>query len=291
MKLSKIKKTLEKVRELPTLPVIANKVNELLYDPKSSASDLSKIIENDQSIVTKVLTLVNSAYYALPQRVSNIKQAIALLGYKNISHIVMTLAVFDTLKDSKRGSFNREEFWLHSIATGIMSVKIAELCMYSSPEDTFTGGLLHDLGKVFMDCYLHEEFNTIIETANKKDISFFDTERELFDIDHAIIGHWIARTWKLPLHIVATIRHHHQEVEERKGLSVSSDLFIDIVRIADVGVRIRGYGNNGDGTNFTPVLDQALFKRLPVFEDDIMKLVDSLEEDINKSKTLLTFAV
>lgn len=291
MKLSKIKKTLEEVRELPTLPIVANKVNELLYDPKSSASDLSKIIENDQSIVTKVLTLVNSAYYSLPQRVSNIKQAIALLGYKNVSHIVMTLAVFDTFKGSKRGSFNREEFWLHSIATGIMSVKIAELCMYSSPEDTFTGGLLHDLGKVFMDGYLHEEFNTIIETADKKDISFYDTERELYDVDHAIIGQWIARTWKLPLHIVATIKHHHQEVEERKGLSVSSDLFIDIVRIADVGVRIRGYGNSGDGKNFSPTLDQSLFKRLPVFEDDIMKLLDGLEEDINKSKTLLTFAV
>ena len=150
MQLNKIKKTIETVKELPTLPVVANKVNALLYDPKSAAGDLAKIIENDQSLTAKILTLVNSAYYGLSQRVTNITQAIALLGYKNISHMVMTLSVFETLKSSKHGSFDREDFWLHSISTATMSVKIAELCMYSSPEDTFTGGLLHDLGKVFM---------------------------------------------------------------------------------------------------------------------------------------------
>lgn len=291
MILSKIKKTIDRVRELPTLPAIANKVNALLYDPKSGASDLAKIIENDQSLATKVLALVNSAYYSLPQRVSNIAQAIALLGYKNISHIIMTLSVFETLKHSKRGSFNREAFWLHSIATAIMSVKIAEMCMYSSPEDTFTGGLLHDLGKVFMDGYLHEEFNEVLDTAEKKKCSFYDAEHDLYDMDHAMVGQWIARAWKLPLHVIATIKHHHQEVGERKGLSVSSDLFIDIVRVADIGVRLKGYGCNGDGTGYKPLLMPELFNRLPVFEDDIMTLLENLGEEIDKAKTLMNFAI
>ncbi len=82
MKLSIIKQTLEKVKELPTLPVVANKVNLLLSDPKSSASELANIIELDQSITAKILRLVNSAYYSLPQRVTNIQQAIGLLGFK-----------------------------------------------------------------------------------------------------------------------------------------------------------------------------------------------------------------
>ncbi|UCB47411.1 MAG: HDOD domain-containing protein [Spirochaetota bacterium] len=291
MKLSKIKKTIETVKELPTLPIVANKVNALLYDPKSAAGDLAKIIENDQSLTTKILTLVNSAYYGLSQRVTNITQAIALLGYKNISHMVMTLSVFETLKDSKHGSFNREDFWLHSIGTAIMSVKIAEMCMYSSPEDTFTGGLLHDLGKVFMDGYLHEEFQEIIDTAGNKNISFYEAEHELFDVDHAMIGHWIARAWKLPLHVIATIKHHHQEVEQRTGLSVSSDLFIDIVRVADIGVKLKGYGNSGDGKGFKPTLEENLFKRLPVFEDDIFTIIESLQEEIDKAKILMSFAV
>ncbi len=291
MKLSKIKKTIEMVRELPTLPVIANKVNALLYDPKSAASDLAKIIENDQSLATKVLSLVNSAYYGLPRRVTNITQAIAMLGYKNISHIVMTLTVFETLKLSKKGSFNREAFWLHSVATAVMSVKIAEMCMYSSPEDTFTGGLLHDLGKIFMDGYLHEEFCNIIETADKERISFYEAEHMLYDVDHTMIGQWIARAWKLPLHVVATVTHHHQEVPERKGLTVSQDLFIDIVRIADIGIKFKGYGSSGDGKEYEPKLDPELFKRLPVFEDDIFRLLEELDDELDKAKLLLSFAL
>ena len=117
MKLSTIKKTLEKIKELPTLPVIANKVNMILSDPNSNAAELADIIEVDQSITAKILKLVNSAYYSLPHRVTNIQQAIGLLGYKNISHIVLTLSVFDTLRHSKKGSFNRREFWTRRLKT------------------------------------------------------------------------------------------------------------------------------------------------------------------------------
>ena len=290
MKLSKIKKAIEKVKELPTLPVIASKVTTLLSDPKSSTLDLAKIIEKDQSITAKILNLVNSSYYGLPQRVTNITQAIALLGYRNISHIVMTLSVFDTLKSSKKESFDRREFWIHSIAVAIMSVKIAKECMYSFADDVFTAGLLHDIGKVFIDGFLHEEFSAVIDTAYKKGISFYEAEHRLFDFDHIMVGEWIARAWRLPLHVVASIKHHHQDPEQRKGFTASSDISIDFVRAADIAVRIKAIGKNGDGLNFKPRLDKNLFKRLPILKEDVLELMEGLNDDINKSRTLLNIA-
>jgi len=291
MKLSKIKEVIEIVKELPTLSIVANKVNALLSNPASSARDLADIIEKDQSIAAKILKLVNSAQYNLPQGVTNIAQAIALLGYKNISYIVMTLSVFDTLRNVKEGRFDRTQFWLHSIATAFMSMKIADECKHNFFEDIFTAGLLHDIGKVFMDGYLHEEFIEIVRIADKKNISFYDAERLLYDVDHALVGEWIARTWKLPLHIVAGIKHHHQEVEERRGLSLSSGLFIDFIRLADISVTIRHFGENGDGKNYHPVLNRELFKRLPLDEGDVLKLLDALEDDMKESETLLTLAI
>ncbi len=95
MILKKITKVLDKIRELPTLPVIANKVSALLNDPKTDTIDLARIVEKDQSITTKILNIVNSSYYSLPQEVTNITQAISLLGYKNVSYIIMALSVFD----------------------------------------------------------------------------------------------------------------------------------------------------------------------------------------------------
>jgi len=290
VKLEIVKKAIEKVRELPTLPIIAMKVNSMLSNPRFSSSELASVIEHDQSISAKILKLVNSAFYSLPQRVTNITQAISLLGFKNISHIVLTFSVFDTLKNSFVGSFNRRKFWIHSIATAVMGTKLAEISGYTFPEDTFTTGLLHDLGKVFMDAYLHQEFKAIIDLAEKENISFYQAENELYDINHVMVGEWIARAWKLPLLVVATISHHHQNPEDRKGFSVSSDLCIDIIRVADVAVRLKKLGENGDGNFFKPELTKNLFTRLPVGEEEVLLLMEKIPEEMKKLEILLNLA-
>jgi len=291
MKLSNIKKTIETIRELPTLPLVANKINAILHDPKSSVSDLSKIIEKDQSITAKLLKLVNSAHYGLPQKVNNINQAIALLGYRNISYIVMTLSVFDTLKNLESKSFDRRKFWVHSIAVGILSQKLAKECDYLLVEDIFTSGLLHDLGKVFLDGFMHEEFEAIINKAEKDGIAFIDAEHELFDVDHTMVGEWMARTWRLPLHVIAGIKHHHQEVEQRSGLSLSQDPFIDIIRLADICIKAGKFGRSGDGSKYRSKLNKALFRRLPITKDDVVHIIGDLTRDLSKSEALLNLAL
>jgi putative nucleotidyltransferase with HDIG domain len=291
MKLSNIKKTMETIRELPTLPLVANKINAILHDPKSSVSDLSKIIEKDQSITAKVLKLVNSAHYGLPQKVNNINQAIALIGYRNISYIVMTLSVFDALKNLKNNGFDRRKFWVHSIAVGILSQKLAKECDFVLVEDIFTSGLLHDLGKVFLDGFLHEEFEAIINKAEHDGISFIEAEHELFDVDHSMVGEWMARTWRLPLHVIAGIKHHHHDIEKRSGLSLSQNPFIDIIRLSDVCIKVGRFGQSGDGSKYAPKLDKKLFRRLPLTREDLEPIIGDLAADLGKSEALLNLAL
>jgi putative nucleotidyltransferase with HDIG domain len=291
MKLSKVKKTIETIRELPTLPLVANKINTILHNPKSSVSDLSKIIEKDQSITAKVLKLINSAHYGLPQKVSNIHSAIALLGYRNISNIVMTLSVFDTLKNLKIRDFDRRKFWVHSIAVGILSQKFARVCNFLLVDDIFTSGLLHDLGKVFIDAFMHEEFEAIIQTAENKGIAYIDAEHELFDVDHTMVGEWMARTWRLPLHVIAGIKHHHHEIEKRSGLSLSQDPFIDVIRLADLGSKVGKFGHSGDGSKYHPKLEKVLFRRLPITKAEVERIIADLSKDLAKSESLLHLAL
>ena len=291
MKVNGIKKTIESIRELPTLSLVANKINAVLHDPKSSVSDLSKIIEKDQSITTKVLKLVNSAHYGLMEKVNNINQAIALLGYRNISYIVMTLAVFDALKYVEKRSFDRCKFWVHSIAVAIMSQKLARESNFLLLDDIFTAGLLHDLGKVFTDGFMHEEFEQIISKAEGEGLSYLEAERALFDMDHSMIGEWMARTWRLPLHVIAAIKHHHEDISERKGFYLSQDPFIDIVQIADIAIKIRGYGHSGDGSGYKPAFSKSLYRRLPITQQDVDSQLDTIERDLKKSEALLNLAL
>lgn len=291
MKLSRIKETIELVRDLPTLPAVAVKVNTLLNDPSSSACDLASVIEKDQSITAKILKLVNSAQYNLSHKVNNVTQAISLLGYRNISYIVMTIAVFDTLKAATDSVFDRREFWIHSIATALLSKRIAVESAYPVPEDLFTAGLLHDIGKVFMDGYMNEDFMEIANLAEKKGISFYAAERELFDVHHALVGEWIARTWQLPLHVTAVIKHHHQEVDQRSGLSVSQDQFVDMAVLADRAVKVQKLGSSGDGKKFAPRISERLFTRLPIVRHDLEGMLEELRYDLRRSEALLNLAL
>ncbi len=203
---------------------------------------------------------------------------------------MLTLSVFDTLRKSTRGSFDRKKFWVHAIATAILSVKIAKLSGYKFDDDVFTAGLLHDIGKVFMDGFLHKNFQGIIDYASKHNTSFHQAEQDLYDVDHPLVGEWIARSWKFPIHVIAVIKHHHQDPHERKGLILSSDISVDFIRLADIFVRKEGFGINGDGSNFKPKLFPDLFKRLPLYKDDLVQQVGNLKEDIKNSETLLNLA-
>jgi putative nucleotidyltransferase with HDIG domain len=203
----------------------------------------------------------------------------------------MTLSVFDALKNVEKGSFDRGKFWIHSIAVAIMSLKLAKESDFLLVDDIFTAGLLHDLGKVFMDGFMHEEFNAIIEKAESEGISYLESEVALFDVDHSMVGEWMARTWRLPIHVIAAIKHHHHELSHRTGLSLSKDAYIDIIRLADTGVKIRKFGLSGDGSGFKPVLNKDLFKRLPLTQDDAEGVLDGLDSDLKNAEALLNLAV
>lgn len=87
-------KLLEKLDDIPTLPAIAMKVNDLLNDPDSSAADVARVMKKDQALTAKVLKTVNSSYYGIPGGVTDIQRAIAYLGFNTMAHIILSLSVF-----------------------------------------------------------------------------------------------------------------------------------------------------------------------------------------------------
>ena len=81
---------IDRIRNLPTLPVIVFEANKLLIDPEASTSKVSQLIETDQSIAMKILKLVNSAFYGCPSNVHNLAKAIMLLGFNSASFLLTT---------------------------------------------------------------------------------------------------------------------------------------------------------------------------------------------------------
>ncbi len=278
----KIKSIINGIQDLPTLTLVAQKLRDVMEDPLSSAEDAARVIEGDQSLAAKVLSLVNSAYYGIPMEITKISQAVSLLGFRATSQLALTISVINLLDDKEDGKFKREGLWGHSIGCAVCSQTIAKKAGYPRPEDCFSGGLLHDIGKLVLDQFLHEELLEILELTEKEEVSFLEAERTRFGIDHAIIGEWLARKWKLPLPVVVSIRHHHEPPEEREGFSMSQDEVVDIVRLADAVCRRQGIGWNGD--RVIPEIVPELWDRLNLKTEDVEEISETVKEEVNQSE-------
>jgi putative nucleotidyltransferase with HDIG domain len=282
---SKIKTIINGIQDLPTLPLVAQRLQEVMDDPLSSAEDAARVIEGDQSLTAKVLSLVNSAYYGLASDITKISQAVPLLGFRATSHLALSITVINLFNENGDGEFDREGLWLHSIGSAVCARRIAKKSGYARPEDCFSGGLLHDIGKLVLDQFLHEELTAILERTGDEEVSFLEAERTLLGIDHAVIGEWLARKWKLPLSVVVSIRHHHQPLEERKGFSMSGDPVVDIVRLADTVCRHQRIGWSGD--RLTPELDPDLWNRLELEPEEIEEISGTIGEEVKKSEIFI----
>ena len=285
MNQDKLEEIVDKVQKLPTLPSVANKITSLINDPTCTAIQLAEVINKDQSLTTRVLRLVNSAFYSLAAEVTNVKHGIALLGFKTISQMVISISVFDVFAGKYGEEFDRRGFWIHSIGCGVISKIVAQRAKYHKEDDCFTAGLLHDIGKVVLDQYLHEDMIQVIQRTREKEISFGDAEQEVLGLNHADIGGQVMKKWNIPLPVMVAVQHHHQVPEERNGSSFSQDLIVDIVRLSDVICKCENIGYTGDSTN--PVLEEELWERLPFNNKSIDEVVQTSAEEIEKASILI----
>ncbi|MGD9209654.1 MAG: HDOD domain-containing protein [Desulfobacteraceae bacterium] len=201
---------LDRAKNLPTLPTVALKVNEMLNDYDVSVDQLTKVLEKDQSIVLKLLKLVNSAFYGFKSKIKNIPHAVTLMGYNTLRNAVITVSVIDAFKiqDQIEG-FDINKFWFHSIEVAVIAKYLSENTRLHPAEETFTFGLLHDIGKLVQLTIFSDLFKSILFTAKEKNISYFEAEQQLSIMSHARMGAYLAQKWLLPQDFVEVIKYHH----------------------------------------------------------------------------------
>ena len=203
-------KKLDHIEDLPTLPLIAIKVNKMLQDYNTPIEKLSTVIKNDQAMVPRILKLVNSSFYGFKSKIANIDRAIILLGFNTISNAIVAVAIVDALSIKETSDdFIMKDFWEHSVAVAVISRYLAEKSRLCLPEEAFTGGLLHDIGKLILSQYFPELFNKVIISAKENNSTFYKAEKKEIPLTHAQLGAFMADKWKLPDCLIDTIRYHH----------------------------------------------------------------------------------
>lgn len=187
----------ELIETLKPLPHVATLLIEKCSDPKAGMREVADVLKNDPAFTVKVLTVSNSVFYRGTREIKTARDAVSRIGLKALKHVVYSTAVYNLFSKTERQTgFNREAFWLHSVSVAVCAKLLAR--RFKTPEDeTFTAGLLHDIGKIIIDQAATERVGTSNKTKLES-VIVTDSEALIDGFDPAEVGYRAARKWNLP---------------------------------------------------------------------------------------------
>lgn len=199
------------VKDLPALPSAVVKVVQETDKSEPSASKVEQHIQKDQGLTTKLLKVVNSAYYGVSGQVTNVQQAIVILGLQQVRNLTLSVGALSGFTSSNpRQQEMLRSCWLHAFSTASASQLIAQHKKLDSTTSQvlFVGGLLHDIGRLFLFTHFPEEYRQVVTVAMETDRPVEDVEAVMLGMNHAQVGSLIAQHWKLPKVISTLIADH-----------------------------------------------------------------------------------
>ncbi|MBN2145343.1 MAG: HDOD domain-containing protein [Candidatus Aureabacteria bacterium] len=277
---SRIKKIIEEILSLPTLPTVLSRVTQLMQNPKVSANEVGQAISSDQALATKILKVVNSPFYGFPSRIKTITHAIVILGFNAVKATAMSASVFSSFSKDKNetSSFNRVAFWKHSLGVGAASRVLAKKLQLKETEEAFLAGLMHDLGKMVLDQYFHEQFEQVLRLVKEKGCFIIDAEKEVMDgVSHCEIGAWLGKRWNLNEEMIQVIGNHHAPSSASHHFQITS-----IIHIANVLTHAIEIGNSG--YDLIPKANPDAWKLLKLTSDILPEILEEIASEVRKTE-------
>lgn len=232
---NRVRSIVNRTTELRPLRTVAARAISLAEDERTAAMDLASVISSDQALTAKLLRLSNSAYYGYARRIGNVREAIILLGMRTVRSVAITSGIIEALEIEEVQGFDKELFWAHSVSVGLVAEAIAKDTRAARPEDAFTAGVLHDVGKLAMMLAEPLDFGQVVDLVVHERMRWHDAENAVFGIGHEHVGARLAQRWRFPDPLVDAIRQHHPE---RQSPTIES--LADVVTAANLACNRRG---------------------------------------------------
>jgi HD-like signal output (HDOD) protein len=275
-----IREKVQTIIQLPALPTIAMEIVDMVDNPRTSASQLGKVISTDQALTAKVLKIANSPFYGFPRKISTIDFAIIVLGYDALKEIVISISLVSSLQKKSDLYFDAKAFWDHAIASGVLARRLARDLGYRVSGEVFVGGLLHDMGVSVLHRYFKNEYKRIVEIARETELTFQEAVESVLGVTHADIGGWLAERWNLPDHLVEAISLHHSPVKAKRNTEL-----VSLIHCADIfACRMEGKGVEFDkGADFDPTaLEQLKLSDPTVLNEFVANYTTIIQADIDQ---------
>jgi putative nucleotidyltransferase with HDIG domain len=218
----------QRITKIPTLPLIADKIIELVGNRDTYIDNVVETIEKDPAISAKVLSFSNTAFFRTGCPVTNIADAVMKIGFDNVKGIALGISLLTVFRADKPGrDAEYAHIFKHCLAVGLIAKEIEKHLECEYREDVFTSGLLHDIGLLVMHSFFPDISERVVQMV-KKGKKYIEAENEIYGFMHGDVGAWLADQWNLPDSIHEAIYCHHIISRAQRNPSTAA-----VVHIAD----------------------------------------------------------
>lgn len=203
------KEIAESLQNIPQLPENISKISRLLDDPTSQMGEIIDLIQQDVTLSTDLLKLVNSASFRAKKTPTNIEDSVKMVGLRGIRNLIYAIGSLQNLTPVTK---TKKALWSHAHTVGRYALALAYK-FYSTNKkiisDAYVCGLLHDIGKILFEAAHPETIQNLLDFCHTKHIPSRVFEKIIGGANHGEIGALITTKWNFPEVITAAIEFHH----------------------------------------------------------------------------------
>jgi HD-like signal output (HDOD) protein len=252
-----VQRAVSAVGSLPVLPEIYQAISDVLANPASSVADVADIIAADVAMSAKILQLVNSAFFGIERRITDVRHAVAFLGMPMVRQMVLVHKVLGTPPEVKVAGLSLAREREHALLCAQVARALVPDTLLAA--DAYLAAALHDIGKLVMAAELPEEYAQILATAQRKRQPLHLAERDVLGTSHAEIGAYLLGLWGLPDNVIEAVAFHHRPRVVGSG---SFDL-LAAVHIANHLVQGEPAADRSAGLDMDYLRELGVVDRLP----------------------------
>jgi putative nucleotidyltransferase with HDIG domain len=192
--------------DLPTIPVVATRVMQLIESENATSEGLAKVVASDPAVAARVLKISNSSFYGCQRQIQTLSHAIMILGFSTLKSLVVAASIKQVYKPY---GLTEKMLWEHSFGAGLAARIIAGTTRLVNEEEAFLGGLFHDIGKIIMNTMDSQQFQAVMQKCYNDRITFQDAERQVYPYTHAEVGALVIKKWNFPDILMHAVQKHH----------------------------------------------------------------------------------
>ncbi|SDX73412.1 HD-like signal output (HDOD) domain, no enzymatic activity [Allochromatium warmingii] len=277
MSLPTIESLIKGSGRLLAMPRAVGDVLHLLDSPNSRQSEIARHLEQDPALVAILLRLANSPAFAPARTVDSVERAIVLLGREHLRRLLVASALTQAAEHlPNQELLPLETFWRHSSYCAVIARMLAEELAPNLAGSVFLGGLLHDLGQLFLFTQEpnaeHQAF--LNSLGDLETLSPSDAERAELGFDHAQLGGALAEHWGLPASLVACIRYHHEPLAAPEDYALA----VAIIHVANSLAHLAEFDSRD--LLDAPPIESSIIERFKLDEARVTQIIDEAQHQI-----------